>query len=173
MISTFTIVPFGGPGVGKSTLCNFLIDGKNSGLFKSSDTTEGGETKHVTHQEGHALGDSSLKKRVKVFDVPGLGDPDLPIDMWVDEIKEGFEPEQMIDMAIMVMKATDMRMSVEQIIVAKAMQKFLDNLKPKATFLCFSFCDKQMPDEKFTKSKIASIKKYCGLEIPYENVVYF
>lgn len=105
--------------------------------------------------------------------MPGLGDPDLPIDMWVDEITEGFEADQMIDMAIMVMKATDMRMSVEQIIVAKAMQKFLENLKPKATFLCFTFCDKQMPDEKFTRSKIASIKKYCGLEIPFENVVYF
>jgi predicted GTPase len=150
MQSTYTIVPFGGPGVGKSTLGNYLLDGRDSGRFKGSDTTEGGETKHVTHQSGRALGDAQSTKLVQVFDVPGLGDPDLPIDMWVDEIRESFDEDQVIDMAIMVLKATDMRMSIEQIMVAKAMQKFLDNLKPRATFLCFTFCDKQKPDEQFT-----------------------
>lgn len=27
----FVIVPLGGPGVGKSTVCNYLLDGEDSG----------------------------------------------------------------------------------------------------------------------------------------------
>ena len=44
----FVIVPIGGPGVGKSTVSNFLIDGKDSGRFKTSKSTEGGETRSVS-----------------------------------------------------------------------------------------------------------------------------
>jgi dephospho-CoA kinase len=32
----YVIVVLGGPGGGKSNLCNFLIDGYDSGRFKSS-----------------------------------------------------------------------------------------------------------------------------------------
>jgi dephospho-CoA kinase len=39
---TKVIVPFGEPGCGKSTVCNFLVDGYNSGKFVSSQTTDGG-----------------------------------------------------------------------------------------------------------------------------------
>jgi dephospho-CoA kinase len=44
MTDTNTIIPSGGPGSGKSTVANFLIDGKDSNRFKASDTTNGGET---------------------------------------------------------------------------------------------------------------------------------
>jgi len=149
-----------------------LLDGKNSGRFKSSDSTAGGETKKVTSHKGSALGDSK-KAKVQIFDVPGLTDPDLPIDLWIDEIRSGVEADQQIDMAIMVLKATDYRMTMEQIISAKAMKQFLDNLKPKSTFICFTFCDKEMPKEKFVKDKLAAIKRYCDLEVPAENVIFF
>ena len=43
----YVIVPFGGPGSGKSTLCNFLVDGEDSDTFLASATTEGSETKVV------------------------------------------------------------------------------------------------------------------------------
>ena len=167
-----SIVPFGGPGVGKSTFCNMILDGKDSGRFKSSESTQGGETKKVSSFKGNALADQKNAK-VKVFDVPGLTDPDLPIDLWVEEIRNGVEASQQIDMAIMILKATDYRMTMEQIISAKAMCKFLENLKPKSTFLCFTFCDKEMPKEKFVKEKLATIKKYCDLEVPAENVIFF
>lgn len=54
---SFVIVPLGGAGVGKSTIQNFLIDGKDSGKFKTSKTTGGGETKAISFQAGVALGD--------------------------------------------------------------------------------------------------------------------
>lgn len=48
MSQSFVIIPFGGAGVGKSTVCNYLIDGKDSDKFKASQTTDGGETQEVT-----------------------------------------------------------------------------------------------------------------------------
>ena len=77
----------GGPGCGKSTLCNFLLEGKDSGKFKASKSTKTGETKTVSSQEGYALGDPSRCK-VKIFDTPGLADPELPIEAWCDEIRD-------------------------------------------------------------------------------------
>ena len=76
-------------------------------------------------------------------------------------------------MALMVIKATDFRMGIEQIVVAKAMKKFLENLAPKSTFLCLTHCDESPPKPKFIKEKLEAIKKYCGLEILPENVVQF
>jgi hypothetical protein len=74
-------------------------------------------------------------------------------------------------MALMVIKSTDYRMTIEQILVAKAMKKFLENLKPICTFLIITHCDEKQPDAVFIKNKLDSIKKYCGLEIPATNVV--
>lgn len=76
-------------------------------------------------------------------------------------------------MALMVIKSTDFRMNVEQIVVAKAMKKFLENLAPKSTFLCLTHCDESPPKPTFIKEKLESIKKYCGLQILPENVVLF
>ena len=67
---------FGGVGAGKSTLANFLLDGYDSNKCKASETTEGGETKTISKNEGKALCDG---QPVIVFDLPGLTDPDLPI----------------------------------------------------------------------------------------------
>ena len=53
------------------------------------------------------------------------------------------------------------------------MKKFLENLAPKSTFLCLTHCDESLPKAKFIQEKLASIKKYCGLEIPEANVVQF
>ena len=74
----FVIVPFGGAGVGKSTVCNFLVSGKDEGPFIASKTTEGGETRDISYRDGYALGNKS-NGRVKVVDMPGLADPTLPI----------------------------------------------------------------------------------------------
>lgn len=53
------------------------------------------------------------------------------------------------------------------------MKKFLENLKPKNTFLCFTHCDENDADEKFMKEKRQSLKKFGDLEVPEENVIKF
>ena len=86
-------MPFGGPGAGKSTVCNFLLDGEDSNTFKASESTAGGETKVVSSKKNWALGDSNTGKRVHVFDIPGLADPELPIEKWVEEIRESISSD--------------------------------------------------------------------------------
>lgn len=159
LATPFVIVPFGGPGTGKSTLSNFLVDGEDSGKFKASDTCEGSETKEVTFHKGWALGDKSLKKMVQVYDVPGLGAPDLPLEDFVDEIKKGLTDKQNIDMALLVFKATDKRLSAEQLISTKAMSRFLDGLKPENVFMVLTHCDLAKPKEDWIWKKLGSINK--------------
>jgi len=52
------------------------------------------------------------------------------------------------------------------------MKSFLDGLKPRNTFICFTHCDK-LKDDKFFTAKIKSISKYTNLEIPNHNVIKF
>lgn len=53
------------------------------------------------------------------------------------------------------------------------MKKFLENLKPLNTFICFTHCDESHIDDKFIKEKLASFKKFGKLEIPEDNVILF
>ena len=110
---------------------------------------------------------------MKIYDIPGLGDPDMPIQEWVDEIYEGIPSKENIDIAIMVLKSEDYRMNSEQILTAEAMGKFIKNLKPKCTYLAFTHCDKDEPSDEFIEEKLKSILKYTDLEIPIENVIKF
>lgn len=107
-------MPFGSAGCGKSTLCNFLLDGNNSARFKSSKTTAGGETKTISAQIGFALGKAN-GRCVKVFDIPGIGDPELPLADWVNEVKTKISTSEKIDMALIVLKAQDYRITLEEI----------------------------------------------------------
>ena len=113
-MSEYVVVLIGGPGAGKSTVANFLIDGKDSNLFEASKDTVSGVTQGVQMEIGPALGERKGKK-FRVFDTPGLADPEMPIEEWVDKIKEGITTHQNIDMVLMVLKASDYRMSFADI----------------------------------------------------------
>ena len=76
-------------------------------------------------------------------------------------------------MALLVIKATDYRLDLPQIACMQAMNKFLENLKPMNTFLCFTHCDKHTIDDEFIKEKVNSLKKFGKIEIPEENVILF
>jgi hypothetical protein len=75
----------GGTGVGKSKFCSVLLEGEDLGAFVSSSSAEGGETKIITSRTGFALGNS---KPIKIFDIPGLCDPELPLKDWMKQINE-------------------------------------------------------------------------------------
>jgi hypothetical protein len=95
-----------------------------------------------------------------------MADPTMPLSDWVEKIKESILPTENIDMALLVLKSTDYRIDSAQILCLRAMKIFLDNLKPKNTFIVFTHCDENKPDEKFLIAKLASMKKYGKLEIP-------
>ena len=173
MNKSYVIIPFGGAGVGKSTLCNFLLDGKDSQSFISSDTTEGGETQDFKSLTGYALGDKVSKKYVKIFDTPGMADPQIPIALWVEKIKESILPTENIDMVLLVVKATDYRLDIAQIASMRVMKTFLDDLQPENTFVAFTHCDNSGVKGDFKQQKLASLLKYGKLTIPPENVIEF
>ena len=72
----YTMIPFGGGGVGKSNFLNKMI-GKE-GEFKSSKTAASGETKFIKSVKGPAFGEQG-QKLINVFDAPGVGDMELSI----------------------------------------------------------------------------------------------
>jgi hypothetical protein len=53
------------------------------------------------------------------------------------------------------------------------MRKFLAGLEPENTFICFTYCDTKAATESFFKNKLNSIKRYCKLEVPEENIIKF
>ncbi len=76
-------------------------------------------------------------------------------------------------MAILALKSTDSRMSIEQMLTAKCMIQFMKGLKPENVFVAFTHCDLQKPSEKWIKEKIQSFKKLGLDDIPDENMIYF
>ena len=50
-----------------------------------------------------------------------------------------------IDMVIIVLESKDNGYGDEKL-AAAAMSTFLDNLKPKNVFVCFTHCDEEYPD---------------------------
>jgi GTP-binding protein EngB required for normal cell division len=104
-----SMVPFGGPGSGKSTSLNMLVG--QVGFFKSSKTTKTGQTQEISSFKGPAFGISGMPT-LHVFDAPGVGDSELPIVQIVADIKKTIGTDQPIDAALIVLKSLDFRMDI-------------------------------------------------------------
>lgn len=163
-------MPIRGVGVGKSTLCNFLVDGKDSGKFKTSKSTKVCETRMVSSCVGKALGDKSASKEIKVFDVPGIDSKEVPVEEWIQAVKDGIRSDEYIDAVLIVINSTDYTVDLAQIAAIKAAKLFLnlDNV-----YLCLTHCDQHTPDIGFIRRKIASYKKYGRIHIQEENVILY
>lgn len=74
---------------------------------------------------------------------------------------------------MLVLNSDDYRLDLAQVASMQAMNKFLEKLRPQNTYLCFTHCDKQMPEEKWVLKKLKSLVKYGGVDIPLSNVIYF
>ena len=69
-------IAFGGPGVGKSNVLNFILDGCASNSFRSSKSAESGVTQNIQSLSGKALG-IPTQRSVLLIDLPGIGDPKI------------------------------------------------------------------------------------------------
>jgi septin family protein len=67
------MIVLGQPGVGKSTVCNYLVDGYDSKRFRSSKACVGGVTREIQVDINYVLG-GLTKNLLKVIDLPGFGD---------------------------------------------------------------------------------------------------
>ena len=166
----FTLIPFGAPGVGKSNLMNKLI-GKE-GRFISSSAVTSGVTKNISYEQGPAFGIEG-NPLLRVYDVPGVGDYDLPMIDIIDDIKKNIGSKQNIDAALVVLKITDYRMSIQEMYAIKTITRMIDNSNSGDTFMILTHCDKLQPSDELISGKLASFKKSGPLDIPREKVINF
>ncbi len=75
----------GATGAGKSNFGNYMLDGRDSQRFKSSAATVSGVTTKIRMDGNNALG-NSLNPMINVIDMPGFGDPNLPLKEFAEEI---------------------------------------------------------------------------------------
>ena len=169
-VRPITLIPFGSPGAGKSNLLNKLI-GKE-GRFESSRATNSGLTKNISYEQGPAFGKPG-NPLLRVYDAPGVGDFNIPLPQIVADIKVSIGSKQHFDAALVVVKMTDYRATIQEVFAIKAISKLLVDYKPENIFMVVTHCDLEDPPEELIKGKLQSFKETGGIEIPLENVVKF
>ena len=97
----------------------------------------------------------------------------LPISDILDDIQNTIGSKQKLDAALVVLKLTDYRTSIEEAFAIKTISKMIDNAKPDNTFMILTHCDLVKPSEEFIQGKLDSFKEYGPLEIQPDNVIQF
>jgi len=146
------IIPFGGPGSGKSTILNGLAGTPQ--YFRSSETSATGETQNIRRFDGPAFGVSS-NPLLRIYDAPGVGDMNIPLGKIVADIKESIGSNN-IDASLIVIKAQDYRTGLEQMIAVKAISKFFKNFDSRHVFLIITHADVKKPSDDFIAEKLSS-----------------
>ena len=170
-LPAITLIPFGAAGSGKSTVANLIVCGKAAGPFPSGQSTQSGLTRTITSAEGHAFNNASYRK-VKVFDIPGIGDHNMELTKVTDEIRAKCGTQK-FDACIIVVKATDYRVTIQEVLALKCMREFLTGFSAQRVFCVITHCDKHKPDEEQMKSKIEFFKKYGGVDCPMDHIIQF
>ena len=129
-----SFVVFGVAGKGKSTLLNYLMDGKDSQRFKA-----GQSVKSVTMEIQEVTAKPyNINQEVTIYDVPGLYTPTIPFKEWRKMV---FEKVWFVNAVIWVISAHD-RVTCSDIILLKAMRFIFENLAiEKQLILVITHCD--------------------------------
>lgn len=102
-----------------------------------------------------------------------MGDFNLCLDQIVLDIKTSIGHNEIIDCALIVIKSTDYRITVQETMAIKGCAKFFSNFSPANVYLVITHCDEQMPTDEFISEKLQAFAKYGPLAVPPENVVKF
>ena len=81
--------------------------------------------------------------------------------------------DQAIDAALIVLTASDYRMTIQQTVAIKIIAKFFKDFEPRKVFMVITHVDQNPPDEDFIQGKIASFIKYGNIEISRDHVILF
>lgn len=60
-----------------------------------------------------ALGDPQARKIIKIFDLPGIGDCDLPVELIIQQVREKITCNENINCILYVIKCNEYRLSPE------------------------------------------------------------
>jgi hypothetical protein len=70
-----------------------------------------------------------------------VGDVDLPIAQIIADIKGNITSQQKIDAALVVLKITDYRTTIQEMYAIKTISTMIDKAKPENTFMILTHCD--------------------------------
>ena len=79
----------------------------------SSSAVTSGVTKKISFEEGPAFGIKG-NPLLRVYDFPGVGDTELLMIDIIDDIKNSIGSKRNIDAALVVLKITDYRTSIQE-----------------------------------------------------------
>jgi len=65
---------------------------------------------------------------MRFIDMPGFGDPNLPLEQFGVQIAGLFTVNDKLDAIVIVTKATDYRLSLQEMIALRAIKKFLKTI---------------------------------------------
>ena len=146
-----TLIPFGSPGAGKSNLLNKLIG--QAKRFESSRCANSGLTKSISFEQGPAFGREG-NPLLRVYDAPGVGDFNIPLPQIVADIKVSIGSKQLFDAALIVVKMTDYRATIQEMFAIKAITKLLCEYKPENIFMVITHCDLEDPPDELILGKL-------------------
>ena len=147
----FTLIPFGSPGAGKSNLLNKLIG--QAKRFESSRSATSGLTKNISFEQGPAFGKEGYPL-LRVYDAPGVGDFNIPLPQIVADIKVSIGSKQLFDAALIVVKMTDYRATIQEMFAIKAISKLLTDYRPENIFMVITHCDLENPSDELILGKL-------------------
>lgn len=106
----YNMVMFGGPGCGKSTVANYLLDGRDSGRFRTGIDSRAVTTAISVYQKSVAFGGQG-DREIGLIDSPGLMDPEMKLEDIAKDISRNIGHTLTFDAACLVSKATDYRLT--------------------------------------------------------------
>ncbi|TNV82706.1 hypothetical protein FGO68_gene15377 [Halteria grandinella] len=162
-----TIIPFGAPGVGKSNVLNKLI-GKP--YFYSSSSCASGVTKKIKFHTAKAFGQENP---ITVCDAPGVGDMELSLKQMIIDLQSGIGTDTSFDLALMVLKASDTRTTIQEIMALKSMKNFFDNFSSKKVMCVVTHCDQVPVTDQWIAEKLKMLHKYTGVLLEKGQVIRF
>jgi predicted GTPase len=107
--------------VGKSHVGNTIL-GKL--FFPSGNKSVSGMTVEMKMAQNAAF-NNAANQIIRFIDMPGFGDPNLPLEKFAQQILQSLTADDKIDAVVIVTKATDYRLSLQEMIALRAIKKFM------------------------------------------------
>ena len=165
-----SIMFLGGPGEGKSQLCDYLSAGATSW---ASDSTNTGATQDVQFAKFFPFGDVRLGE-VLAIDTPGLMDPSIPVENIISSVQSKLTDKE-IDCVVIVSSCANPRLKPAEMMAMEVANQMISGLHPKNLFLFLTQSNSIQPAswERFAMGKMAALNQVQGnAKIPSRNVVF-
>ena len=171
-MAPYVILPFGVPGVGKSTVLNLLVGDENFKTFAAKKSPQGVTRQIQIVSDKKFLGEGD--PLISVVDVPGIGDPTLDIETILHEVEQDLSTKK-VDILLLVLKATDDRVTLGEVMVMN-MFRLVKRVDPQNIVVIYTRCDQEDVDDEFIKERLANLSKFAvkaGVVLNPQNLVKF